>query len=329
MIWNDKKVLVTGAGGFIGSHLTEALVMLGANVKAMVHYNSRNDWGKLEEVPPDIKSRLSVVPGDICDAFLVRESVRDCEIVFHLASLIAIPYSYIAPQSYVNTNVIGTINVLQACREERVSKILHTSTSETYGTARHVPIDEEHPLQGQSPYSATKIAADKMAESYYCSFGLPVTIIRPFNTYGPRQSARAVIPTIISQALRRNTVELGSLEPIRDLTFVKDTVEAFIKAAETDHIEGEVINIGFGEGIKIGLLVELIADLLGKKISVDQSTLRERPKESEVWKLICDASKARSILGWKPTTTIHDGLKMTIQYVKNNLNQYKAELYNV
>jgi NAD dependent epimerase/dehydratase len=329
MNWRNKEILVTGAGGFIGSHLTEDLVKLGARVRAMVHYNSRSDWGRLEALAPDTKAKLEIIPGDIRDAFWVKEAVRGCEIVFHLASLIAIPYSYTAPQSYVSTNINGTLNVLQACREERTPKVVHTSTSETYGTARYVPIDEGHPLQSQSPYSATKIAADKMAESFHRSFGLPVVILRPFNTYGPRQSARAVIPTIISQALSQNVVELGSLEPVRDLTFVKDTVTAFVKAAEIGESVGEVINIGSGKGIQIGALAKLVAELLEKNIQINHSEERERPKESEVWKLVCDASKAKQLLGWKPGISIREGLKTTIQYIRENLNQYKTDAYNV
>jgi len=252
----SKRVLITGAAGFIGSHLTERLVRDGITVKALVHYNSRNDWGYLEQLPHDVLNHIEVMAGDVQDPLSMRKAVQDCDLVFHLASLIAIPYSYLAPQSYIMTNVIGSLNVMQACLDEGVEKIVHTSTSETYGTAQYVPIDESHPLQGQSPYSASKIGADKIAESYHTSFGLPVAIIRPFNTYGPRQSARAVIPTIITQILNDNVVRLGSLHPTRDLNFVSDTVDGFIKVAKSDRSVGEVINIGTGQEISVGELAK-------------------------------------------------------------------------
>ena len=253
----NQTVLVTGAGGFIGSHLVEALVAKGCRVRAMTKYNSRNDWGNLEQLPPDVQQQIEIISGDIADPFFVRKAVSGCQAVFHLAALIGIPYSYIAPQHYVQVNVQGTLNVLEACRAEGVQKLVHTSTSETYGTARYTPIDEAHPMQGQSPYSASKIGADKMAESYYLSFDLPVATIRPFNTFGPRQSARAIIPTIISQALNyRNTrepIRLGSLSPVRDFTFVKDTAQGFIRVAECDNSVGEVINVAPGRPRPLGI----------------------------------------------------------------------------
>src|SRR5665647_895698 len=252
MGWQDRRVLVTGAGGFIGSHLVDELVHRRADVTAFVHYNARNDWGMLEGRHGDDPERLSVVMGDVTDGNAVRKAVEDKDVVFHLAALIGIPYSYVAPESYVNTNVKGTLNVMEACRVADVERVVHTSTSEVYGTAQYTPIDEAHPLQGQSPYSASKIGADKIAESYYCSFGLPVATLRPLNTFGPRQSTRAVIPTIITQALTSDTIRLGSLTPVRDLTFVTDTVRAFIRMAEYDGAIGQTINAGRGSGVTIG-----------------------------------------------------------------------------
>ena len=277
MSLKQKKILVTGAGGFIGSHLTEELVKIGADVKAFVHYNSRNDWGLLEYLPDTIKNEVDFFSGDIQDSIAVRKAVKDIDVVFHLAALIGIPYSYIAPDSYINTNIKGTLNVMQACLEEGVEKVVHTSTSEVYGTANYVPIDEKHPLQGQSPYSASKIGADKIAESYNLSFNLPVATIRPFNTFGPRQSARAIIPTIISQALSSGIIQLGSLTPLRDFTYVKDTVDGYIKIAESPKSIGEVINTGNGKSITIGELTEKIISLIDKpdvQISCDEKRIR-------------------------------------------------------
>jgi len=329
MNWTGKKVLVTGAGGFIGSHLTERLVELGARVRTLVHYNARNDWGLLEKIPSNIQNEIEVLPGDIQDPFGMRRAIADCEVVFHLAALIAIPYSYRSPATYVDTNVKGTLNVMEACRSEAVSKIVHTSTSETYGTAQYTPIDEKHPLQGQSPYSASKIGADKIAESYWLAYGLPVATIRPFNTYGPRQSARAVIPTIISQALTKDEIELGSLTPVRDLNFVKDTVNGFIKIAESEKSVGEVINVGFGQGITIGELAQKIAGLLNKPIQIKTTQERIRPAKSEVMKLICDNRKAQELVQWQPNYTLDQGLTETIEFMKSNMDLYKTEIYNV
>jgi NAD dependent epimerase/dehydratase len=326
----NKNVVVTGAGGFIGSHLTEELVRRGANVKAFVHYNSRNDWGLLELLKEDVLSEVEVVSGDITDSFFVKTATKDTDIIFHLAALIGIPYSYIAPESYVNVNIKGTLNVLQAGLDNEVDKIVHTSTSETYGTAEYTPIDEAHPLKGQSPYSASKIGADKMAESYYRSFDLPVAIIRPFNTFGPRQSARAIIPTIISQALMKDEVHVGSLSPVRDLTFVKDTVNGFIEIGISEKSIGEVINIGTGSGVTIGELLQRILRILGKEdISVVEDTDRIRPDKSEVMELICDNSKATQLLEWSPQYTLDEGLAETIEWMQNHINLYKTDNYVV
>lgn len=326
----NKNVVVTGAGGFIGSHLTEELVRKGANVKAFVHYNSRNDWGLLELLKEDVLSEVEIVSGDITDPFFVKTATKDADIIFHLAALIGIPYSYIAPESYVNVNIKGTLNVLQAGLDNEVNKIVHTSTSETYGTAEYTPIDEAHPLKGQSPYSASKIGADKMAESYYRSFDLPVAIIRPFNTFGPRQSARAIIPTIISQALTKDEVHVGSLSPVRDLTFVKDTVNGFIEIGTSERSIGEVINIGTRSGVTIGELLQNILRVLGKEdIRIVEDTDRVRPDKSEVMELICDNSKATQLLEWSPQYTLDEGLAETIEWMKNHINLYKTDNYVV
>lgn len=329
MNWTGKKILVTGAGGFIGSHLVEKLIESGADVRALVHYNSRNDWGLLEKIPQEKQRAIEILTGDVQDPFGMRQAVAGCEVVFHLAALIAIPYSYRSPASYVDTNVKGTLNILEACRNENVSKIVHTSTSETYGTALYTPIDEKHPLQGQSPYSASKIGADKIAESYFLSFGLPVATIRPFNTFGPRQSARAVIPTIISQAMTKDVIHLGALDPVRDLNFVKDTVNGFIKIAESEKSVGEVINIGFGQGISIGDLAQKIAGLMQKELEITASEERFRPAKSEVMKLICNNQKAWELVGWKPQFTLEQGLTETIEFIQENMNLFKPDVYNV
>lgn len=330
MNWKNKQILVTGAGGFIGSHLTEELIRRGAKVKALVHYNSQGSWGWLDDSPAEIKTKLSVVLGDVTDYFSVREAMRGCEVVFHLAALIAIPFSYIAPNAFVNINIVGTTNVLQAARELKLAKIVHTSTSESYGTAQYAPIDEKHPLQAQSPYSATKIGADKLAESFYCSFDVPVATIRPFNTYGPRQSARAVIPTIISQIVAGyKKIKLGSLSPVRDLTFVMDTVEGFIKVAESKKSVGELINVGSGFGITIGELTEKIIGLMNAQVEIIADERRVRPEKSEVMKLICNNKMAQDYLGWQPRYSLDQGLSSTIDFIKDNINRYKPESYNI
>lgn len=306
----NKKILVTGADGFIGSHLVEELVRQGIEVRAFVFYNSFNSWGWLDESPEELKTKIEIFSGDIRDPHGVEQAMQGCNVVMHLASLIGIPYSYHSPDSYVDTNIKGTLNVLQAARKLELEKIVCTSTSEVYGTARYVPIDEGHPLQGQSPYSATKIAADQIAMSFYCSFGSPVAIIRPFNTYGPRQSLRAVIPTIITQlATSKTTIKLGALHPTRDFSFVKDIVNGFIAIAESDASVGEVINIGSGLEISIKELGQTIGDLMGSEIKFNTEETRLRPGKSEVECLLADNSKAKKILNWEPKYAAKEGLK--------------------
>jgi NAD dependent epimerase/dehydratase len=326
---SKHRCLVTGAGGFIGSHLVERLVREGAQVRAFVHYNSRNDWGNLELIDPAIKRDIEVVTGDMADPFSVRNAVRGTRVVYHLASLIAIPYSYVAPQSYVTTNVQGAVNVLQAARDEGVERVVHTSTSECYGTARYVPIDEQHPLQGQSPYSASKIGADMIAESYWRSFQVPVAIIRPFNTFGPRQSARAVIPTIIAQALGGGPIKLGALAPTRDMNYVDNTVDGFVAIAKHPAAVGEVINVGSGREISVGDLARLIVGLIGSKSEIVEDTARMRPAGSEVERLLCGNGKANRLVGWTSKVDLETGLRRTIEWFERNLGRYKADLYNV
>jgi len=329
MNWSGKTVLVTGAGGFIGSHLAEHLVELGAHVKAFVRYNSRNDWGLLELVPRQRLDKIEVVTGDLRDADAINHVTDGVEIIFHLGSLIAIPYSYIHPRETIETNILGTLNVLTAARKKGIEKIIHTSTSEVYGTAQYVPIDEKHPLQGQSPYSASKIGADMIAESFRRSFEVPLTIIRPFNTFGPRQSARAVIPTIIIQALTKERILLGSLHPTRDYTYIDDIVEAFSKAAESSNSLGEVINIGSNFEISIGEIAKKVTAMVGKNIGVVTDSKRTRPEKSEVERLWCNNSKAKRLLGWQPKIGFDEGLERTIKWISDNLSLYKPELYNV
>lgn len=329
MQWTGKQVLVTGAGGFIGSHLTGRLVELGANVRALVRYNSRNDWGLLELLENKVKNELEIVLGDLTDPYCTLRILGGCSVVFHLAALIAIPYSYIAPSQFVSVNCGGTLNLLEAARSQGVELFVHTSTSETYGTAQYTPIDEKHPLKGQSPYAASKIAADKLAESYHLSFGVPVATIRPFNTYGPRQSARAVIPTIISQALSGEVIRLGNLTPVRDLNYVSDTVEGFIKVAESPRAVGEVINIGSGKSVSIGELAVKIVDLLGGNQRLITEDDRVRPQASEVMALLCDHRKARELISWEPGVGLEEGLARTIKFIQENLTSYKPEIYNV
>jgi dTDP-glucose 4,6-dehydratase len=329
MNWKNKNVLLTGAGGFIGSHLAERLVSLGANVKAFVRYNSRNDCGQLEYLPENILSKITIIAGDLRDPNAVRDVVVDTDIIFHLGSLIAIPYSYVHPMEVIDTNIVGTTNILMAAKDNEVEKIIHTSTSEVYGTARYVPIDEKHPLQGQSPYSASKIGADMIAYSFYTSFELPVAIIRPFNTYGPRQSARAVIPTIITQVLTKKAIQLGSLHPTRDLTFITDTIEGFIKIAEKEKSIGEVINIGSGFEISIGDLAEKIVRLTQSKITIKIDKKRVRPKDSEVERLLADVTKARKMLSWQPEVNLDSGLKKTIKWISDHIDDYKVGMYMI
>lgn len=326
----NKKVLVTGSEGFIGSHLTEKLVESGIKVTALVQYNSFNNWGWLDTIDKRILNEIEVFTGDIREYDNISKAVAGKDVVFHLAALIAIPYSYQSPAAYVRTNVEGTLNVLEACRVHGIQKVVHTSTSEVYGTAQYVPIDEEHPLQGQSPYSASKIGADKIAESYYRSFNLPVATIRPFNTYGPRQSARAVIPTIISQVLSgAETLKLGAVSPKRDLTYVKDTVHGFIRMAEVEASVGDTINVGSNYEITIEDLAAMILKLIGREIPIECQESRLRPEKSEVNRLWCDNRKAAEMIGWTPSYTLEKGLSETIEWIRDNLNYFKTNIYNV
>lgn len=331
-----KKVLVTGADGFIGSHVVEELLRDGYEVRAFVLYNSFNSWGWLDTLPEASRKKLDVFAGDVRDPHGVKNAMQGCDAVLHLAALIAIPYSYHSPDTYVDTNIKGTLNVLQAARELKTAHVVHTSTSEVYGTARRVPIDEEHPLQGQSPYSASKIGADQMALSFHASFSTPVTVLRPFNTYGPRQSARAVIPTAITQiANGAKEIQLGSLHPTRDFSFVRDTARAFLSAMESDRAFGQVVNCGSGFEISIGDTVKLIAELMEKKVSVVTDPARIRPENSEVERLFCDASKAKKLLGWQPElggkAGFEKGLEQTIRWFQDpaNLARYKSTIYNL
>lgn len=329
--WHRVRVLVTGADGFIGSHLVEMLSANGAEVRALSLYNSFNDWGWLEAIDRD-KGVVEVVVGDIRDSALVDSIVKGVDVVFHLASLIAIPYSYSAPQSYIDTNVGGALNVVHAARNHGVKRVIHTSTSEVYGTALHVPINENHPLQPQSPYSATKIGADAIALSFHRSFGVPVTVARPFNTYGPRQSARAVIPTILTQILNgKRRIRLGRVDPTRDFNYVLDTCRGMMALAECDAAIGQVVNIGSGTEISVGDLAALIAQIAEVDIEIDTDKERLRPERSEVERLLCDNSRIRTLTDWKPIVSLRDGLTATIEWFRRpeNLSRYKADLYNV
>lgn len=326
----SQYTLVTGADGFIGSHLTEELVRRGRKVRAFVYYNSFNSWGWLDTLPDDIKDQIDVFSGDIRDPNGVREAMRDCDTVFHLAALIAIPFSYHSPDSYVDTNIKGTLNVLQAANAHKTRRVLVTSTSEVYGTAQYVPIDEKHPYQGQSPYSATKIGADRLAESFYRSFGTPLTIVRPFNTYGPRQSARAVIPTIISQLLAGETeIKLGSLTPTRDFNFVKDTAAGFIALSECDAAIGEEVNIATGVEISIGQLAQELIEQINPAARIVCDEQRLRPEKSEVNRLLGNSDKMRRLTGWAPKYDLKAGLAETIAWMRDNLGSYKTGIYNI
>ncbi len=328
--WQNKKVLVTGADGFIGSHLTEKLAKEGAHVRAFVYYNSFGRRGWLDETNSSLMKNIEIFLGDIRDSNRVLEAVEGQEIVFHLASLIAIPYSYSAPDSYVQTNIGGTLNTMNACRKVSVHRIIHTSTSEVYGTAQYVPIDEKHPLQGQSPYSATKIGADMIAESFYRSFNLPVAIVRPFNTYGPRQSARAVIPTIISQLfIGKKHIKLGALSPTRDFNYVADIVSGFIKTALCDKARGQVINLGSGQEISINDLAKTLMKITGIEVDIVKEKKRLRPSDSEVNRLLCDATRAREWAGWTPQYSLEQGLAVTAKWVKDNPKLFKASQYSI
>jgi NAD dependent epimerase/dehydratase len=327
--WTGRKVLVTGAGGFIGSHLTERLVRAGADVRAMVRYNGRSDLGMLADVAPDVRHQLEIIFSDITDPFAVRRAVQGRDVVFHLAALIAIPYSYTAPASYVATNINGTLNMLEAVRDLGVPRMVNTSTSETYGTAIYTPIDEKHPMQPQSPYSASKIGADAIAESFYRAFETPVATIRPFNTYGPRQSSRAVIPTITAQVVAgRDKIMLGDLRPVRDLTYATDTAAGFMAVASADACLGKVTNIGNGAGITIGDLAHLIADVAGRpEIEIVEDSQRLRPAASEVFELIASNEKARERCGWTPTVSLREGIGHVVDYVRANMHRYDVDRY--
>jgi len=322
------KILVTGAGGFIGSHLTEELVRQGENVRALVRYNSRDERGLLEELPEEIQSQIEVTPGDLKDPDGIRKAVKGCSKVFHLGALIAIPYSYVHPFDFIQTNAVGTAHLLNACLEnDALERIVHTSTSEVYGTAQYTPIDEKHPLQAQSPYAASKIAADKLAESYYLSYNLPVAILRPFNTFGPRQSLRAVIPTIISQAIGNRKIKLGNTRPRRDFLFVKDTVRGFIELGKCDGAVGRVVNIGTGEDISIEEVARKILDQLGRKGEVEVEEKRIRPEKSEVMRLLSDTRLAERLFGWSPRYSFEQGLTETIEWYQKNLSRFKVGSY--
>lgn len=329
---SGKKVLVTGADGFIGSHLVEQLLEEGASVKAFVYYNSFNSWGWLDTLTADVLKEIEIFPGDIRDPNGVETAMRDCAVVFHLAALIAIPFSYHSPDVYVDTNIKGTLNILQAARKQSLEKVLITSTSEVYGTAQYVPIDEKHPYQGQSPYSATKIGADRLAESFYRSFDLPVVIVRPFNTYGPRQSARAIIPTVITQLMAGQTeLKLGNISPTRDFNYVKDTVSGFAEIAKADGSIGEEINIASGQEISVGGLVTKIAGLMDTEISITTEEQRLRPDKSEVERLLGNNEKILNMTAWQQRFDLDAGLKETIAWFTNpdNLRKYKSDLYNI
>ncbi len=328
----NKKILVTGADGFIGSHLVEALLNEGCNVKAFTYYNSFNSWGWLDTFSKEKLKNIDVLPGDIRDPNGVRTAVKEVDIVFHLAALIAIPFSYHSPDSYIDTNVKGTLNVLQACRDYDVERVIVTSTSEVYGTAQYVPIDEKHPLQGQSPYSASKIGSDKIAESFYRSFEMPVVIARPFNAYGPRQSARAVIPTIITQLLNgKKELKLGTIHPTRDFNYVRDLCKGFIHLAQSDEAIGKEVNIGSSTEISIGSLAKLLIELTGKDVEIVSEDIRKRPDKSEVERLVCNNRLIKEITGWEPETTLREGLLNTIEWFsdKENLVRYKGDIYNI
>ncbi len=327
MNWQGKKVLVTGAGGFIGSHLAERLTREGARVCALVRYNSVGRRGWLDS--SELVGEMDVVAGDISDRDSVKSAMKGVEVVFHLAALIAIPYSYDAPVSYVDTNVSGTLNVLQAARGTGVERVVHTSTSEVYGTARYTPIDESHPLQAQSPYSASKIGADKLAESFHLSFDLPVVTVRPFNTYGPRQSARAIVPSIIIQTVASSSLRIGNLHPTRDMNFVEDTVSGFLLAASRKEALGRTINLGSGKEISIGRLVEVIAGIMGREVEIVTEQVRVRPEGSEVERLLADSSLAGELLGWVPQVDLEKGLAITIEWYKKNMDLYRIGEYAV
>jgi NAD dependent epimerase/dehydratase len=325
--WKNKHVLVTGAGGFIGSTLVEAIAQEGAHVRAFVRYNSRGDVGLLRLVPAQTLKQIEIIAGDIRDLPAIEDAVAGMEVVFHLGALISIPYSYKHPFEVAETNFMGTLNVLAACRKHQVQRMVHTSTSEVYGTAQRVPIDESHPLQGQSPYSASKIGADKMAEAYYRSYNLPVVTVRPFNTYGPRQSARAIIPTIITQALTQDVIRLGNLNSLRDFTFVTDTVNGFLKAAEASGVEGETFNLGTGQEVSMGTVANEIIQKVGKTTKIEIDEKRLRPEKSEVQRLLSNNQLAQSRLNWQPVVSLTEGLDRTIDWIRDHQNFFRPGVY--
>lgn len=329
MNWTGRSVLVTGAGGFIGSHLVERLLREGARVRAFLRYTARGDFGNLAHADRALVKQVEVVRGDLRDPEAVRSATAGVDTVFHLGALIAIPYSYVNPREVFDVNIVGTLNVLQAARAAGVRRVVHTSTSEVFGTAQYVPIDEKHPLQGQSPYSASKIGADKLAESFYRSFNVPVVTLRPFNTFGPRQSARAIIPTIISQALSRDEIRLGSLSPTRDFTYVTDTANGFLCAGAADGVEGQEINLGTNSEVSIGDLAQSIFRLVGRSPRIVTDAERLRPEKSEVQRLLATNAKAARLLGWRPQVSLDEGLALTVEWVKANLNLFRPDEYTV
>lgn len=329
MNWKKAKVLVTGANGFIGSHLSEHLVNLGAKVSVLLEYNPNNYLGHLKFLQKNMLSEMEQILGDIRDPELIKKIVKGKDTIFHLGALVSIPYSFINPREVFEVNAEGTLNILLAARDQEVNKIVTTSTSEVYGTALYTPIDENHPLQAQSPYAASKIAADKIAESFYKTYDLPVAIIRPFNTYGPRQSDRAIIPTIIIQALKKSTINIGSTTPRRDLSYISDTIDGFMKIAESKKSIGQVINIGSGKDISIGELVEMILLIMNRQIKIISNEKRKRPNKSEVMRLLCDNTKAKKIVNWMPKVSLKEGLNMTIEWIKNNSDYYNPDKYQI
>ena len=329
MNWKNAKVLVTGANGFIGSHLSERLINLGAKITVLLEYNPNNYLGHLKFLQKNMLSEIEQILGDIRDPELIKKIVKGKDTIFHLGALVSVPYSFINPREVFEVNAEGTLNILLAARDQEVNKIVTTSTSEVYGTALYTPIDENHPLQAQSPYAASKIAADKIAESFYKTYNLPVATIRPFNTYGPRQSDRAIIPTIIIQALKKSTINIGSTTPRRDLSYVSDAVDGFMKIAESKESIGQVINIGLGEDISIGELIKMILLIMGKEMKIISTEKRKRPKKSGVMRLLCDNSKAKNIVNWMPKVSLKEGLSMTIEWMKNNPDYYNPDKYRI
>ncbi|MDO0823524.1 SDR family NAD(P)-dependent oxidoreductase [Desulfosporosinus nitroreducens] len=328
-MWEQKQVLVTGAGGFIGSHLTEALVKAGAKVRVFIRYNSRDGRGNLEDLEPKLLDQIEIIAGDLRDADVIERTVKGCDAVFHLGALVGIPYSYKNPREVVETNIMGTFNVLTAARDHGVERVVHTSTSEVYGSALYVPIDESHPLQGQSPYSASKIGADMLAESFYASFDLPVVTVRPFNCYGPRQSARAVIPTLITQALACKEIRLGNTETMRDFTFVTDTADGFMKAAQSKEGFGKVINIGSGREISIGELAQIIIKIVQSTAEIVVDEARVRPSRSEVNRLLADNRLAKETIGWEPRVSLEEGVKRTVAWIASHMNRFQIGKYQI